>query len=82
MKNDITDEYHTRVIKTSKPDYMSTFYATQAELLHDARMLGYNVLLNNKLKITLSPQFRETIKYLETTEMGKKVWIKTGLLAG
>jgi hypothetical protein len=82
MRNDITDEYHTRVVKTAKPDYMSDFYATQAELLHDARMLGFNVLLNNKLKVTLSPQFTETVKYLETTEMGKKVWVKTGLLAG
>lgn len=81
MRNDITDEYHTRVIKTKKPDFMSEFYSTQAEMFHDARMLGYNLLLNNKLDITFSPKFKETMQYHETTEMGKRIWIKIGLLA-
>jgi hypothetical protein len=81
MRNDITDEYHTRVLKTTKPDFMSTFYTTQAELMHDARMLGFNLLLNNKLYVTLSPDYKETMKYIEVDEMGHKIWLSAGLLA-
>lgn len=80
MRNDITDEYHTRVLKTVKPDFMSEFYSTQVEMMHDARMLGYNLLLNNKLYIRLSPEFRETMEYKQTTDMNNVVWVKVGLL--
>lgn len=81
MRNDITDEYNTRVIKMTKPDIMSDFYNSQVEMIHDARMLGYNICLNNKLIVKLSENFMETINYNTRTDNGHVVWIKQYNLA-